>query len=52
MANLDFWQWLWVVVLGLLVVGEWLWVVVFGWQWLFYVGRVGGFVCGVFIIVR
>ena len=36
------------------------WVVVFGWQWLllggcgrlFLVGRVGGLVCGVFIIVR
>ena len=24
LANLDFWQWLWVVVLGLLVVGGWL----------------------------
>ena len=40
------------VILGLLVVGGWLWVVVFGWQWLFLVGRVGGSVCGVFIIVR
>ena len=40
------------VILGLLVVGGWLWAVVFGWQWLFLVGRVGGSVCGVFIIVR
>ena len=28
LANLDFWQWLWAVVLGLLVVLGWLWVVV------------------------
>ena len=34
LANLDFWQWLWVVVLGLLVVVGWLWAVVLGWQWL------------------
>ena len=34
LANLDFWQWLWVIVLGLLVVVGWLWVVVLGWQWL------------------
>ena len=42
LANLDFWQWLWVVVHGLLVVVGWLWVV----------GRSGGSVCGVFILVR
>ena len=48
------------VVLGLLVVVGWLWAVVFDWQWLllggcgrlFLVGRVGGSVCGVFIVVR
>ena len=34
LVNLDFWQWLWVVVLGLLVVVGWLWAVVLGWQWL------------------
>ena len=28
LTDLDFWQWLWVVVLGLLVVVRWLWVVV------------------------
>ena len=33
LANLDFWQWLWVVVLGLLVVVGWLWAVVLGWPW-------------------
>ena len=33
LANLDFWQWLWVVVHGLLVVVGWLWVVVLGWPW-------------------
>ena len=27
LANLDFWQWLWVVVLGLLVVVGWLFLV-------------------------
>ena len=60
MANLDFWQWLWVVVLGLLVVVGWLWAVVFGWQWLllggcgrlFLVGCVGGSICGDFIVVK
>ena len=34
MANLDFWQWLWVVVLGLLVVVGWLWAVAGGCFWL------------------
>ena len=42
LANLDFWQWLWVVVHGLLVVVGWLflvgnggcWVVVGGCSWL------------------
>ena len=37
LVNLDFWQWLWVVVLGLLVVVGWLWAVVLGWQWLWRV---------------
>ena len=48
------------VVLGLLVVVGWLWAIVFGWQWLllggcgqlFLVGRVGGSIYGVFIVVR
>ena len=42
LANLDFWQWLWVVVHGLLVVVG----------WLSLVGRGGGSVCGVFIVVN
>ena len=33
LANLDFWQWLWVVALGLLVVVGWLWAVALGWSW-------------------
>ena len=42
LANLDFWQWLWVVVHGLLVVVG----------WLSLVGRGGGSIYGVFIVVR
>ena len=42
LAKLDFWQWLWVVVHGLLVVVGWLSLVCRG----------GGSVCGVFIVVR
>ena len=41
LANLDFWQWLWVVVVGLLVVVGWLWVVVLGWLWLWIVPLIG-----------
>ena len=33
LVNLDFWQWSWMVVLGLLVVVGWLRVVVLGWLW-------------------
>ena len=41
LANFDFWQSLWVVVLGLLVFVGWLWVVVLGWQWLWIVPLIG-----------
>ena len=33
LVNLDFWQWSWMVVLGLLVVVGWLRAVVLGWPW-------------------
>ena len=50
MANLDFWQWLWVVVLGLLVVVGWLWAVDLGWPcwwidlWCFYCSEIDYFI--------
>ena len=50
LANLDFWQWLWVVVLCLLVVVGWLWAVVLGrpcWWislWCFYCSEIDYFI--------